>query len=109
VRPENRRSHAKLPVSGRWRAARSGSTGRNSTAGPPEDLGSSIGYVPQDVALFEGTTADNIARLEDERDSSAIVAATKAASIHEMILGLPDGYETNVGPDGSALSASASA
>jgi ATP-binding cassette subfamily C protein len=71
----------------------------------PEDLGSSIGYVPQDVALFEGTIADNIGRLEDERDSSAIVAAAKAASIHEMILGLPDGYETNVGPDGCALSA----
>jgi ATP-binding cassette, subfamily C, bacterial len=71
----------------------------------PEDLGSHLGYVPQDVSLFEGTIADNIARLEDEKDSAAIVAAAKAAGIHDMVLGLPDGYETNVGPDGSALSA----
>lgn len=71
----------------------------------PEDLGSHIGYVPQDITLFEGTIADNIGRLEDERDSMAIIAAAKAAGIHEMILNLTDGYETNVGPDGCALSA----
>jgi ATP-binding cassette subfamily C protein len=71
----------------------------------PEDLGSHIGYVPQDVTLFESTIADNIGRLEDERDSMAIIAAARAAGIHEMILNLPDGYETNVGPDGCALSA----
>jgi PrtD family type I secretion system ABC transporter len=70
-----------------------------------EDLGSHIGYVPQDVGLFEGTIADNICRLEDEKDSRAIISAAKAANIHEMILNMPDGYETNVGPDGRALSA----
>ena len=55
--------------------------------------------------MFEGSIADNICRLEEERDSTAIMAAATAAGIHDMILHLPDGYETNVGPDGSALSA----
>jgi ATP-binding cassette subfamily C protein len=70
-----------------------------------EDLGPHIGYLPQDVALFEGSIADNIGRLEDKKDSGAVIAAAKAAGIHDMILRLPNGYETNVGPDGSAMSA----
>jgi PrtD family type I secretion system ABC transporter len=69
-----------------------------------EDLGRHIGYLPQDVTLFEGAIADNICRLEDEKDSEAIIAAARAANVHDMILGLPQGYETNVGPDGAALS-----
>jgi ATP-binding cassette, subfamily C, bacterial len=71
----------------------------------PAELGRHIGYLPQDVTLLEGTVADNICRLEPEKDSHAIIAAAKAAGVHELILRLANGYETNVGPDGTALSA----
>jgi ATP-binding cassette, subfamily C, bacterial len=70
-----------------------------------EDRGRHIGYVPQDVTLFDGSVAENIGRLEAECDSRAIISAARAAGVHEMILGLPNGYETRVGPDGIALSA----
>jgi ATP-binding cassette, subfamily C, bacterial len=68
-------------------------------------LGRHIGYLAQEVVLFEGTVAENISRLEETEDSDAIIAAAHAAGIHEMILGLPNGYETYVGHDGANLSA----
>ncbi len=70
-----------------------------------EQLGRQIGYLPQDVSLFDATVAENIARLEPEPDSEKILAAAQAAGVHEMIVRLPDGYQTELGPNGSALSA----
>lgn len=70
---------------------------------PRHDLGPWIGYVPQDVELFEGSVADNIARL-GEPDSQAVMAAAARANVHELILGLPAGYETEVGVHGMLLS-----
>jgi PrtD family type I secretion system ABC transporter len=70
---------------------------------PREELGPCIGYVPQDIELFEGTVADNIARL-GKVDSEKVVAAAKRAGAHDLVLGLPQGYDTQVGPQGSRLS-----
>lgn len=70
---------------------------------PRQDLGPWIGYVPQDVELFDGSVADNIARL-GEVDSEAVVAAAKRANTHEMILTLAQGYDTQVGEQGTRLS-----
>jgi PrtD family type I secretion system ABC transporter len=71
----------------------------------PESLGRHIGYLPQDVELFDGTVAENISRFEPEPDSAAIIAAAHAADLHQLILRLPDGYETRIGEAGVALSA----
>ncbi|MPZ35432.1 MAG: type I secretion system permease/ATPase [Rhodospirillales bacterium] len=71
----------------------------------PEELGRHIGYLPQDVELFDGTVAENIARFEPEPDSQAIIAAARAAGVHELILRLPDGYGSKIGESGMALSA----
>ena len=70
---------------------------------PREELGPHIGYVPQDVELFDGSVADNIARL-GQVDSEAIVAASMRANAHEMILTLPQGYDTQIGEHGARLS-----
>jgi ATP-binding cassette, subfamily C, bacterial PrsD len=71
----------------------------------PATLGLHIGYLPQDVELFDGTIAENIARFEAEARPHEILEAAREASAHEMILRLPQGYETRVGDGGAALSA----
>ena len=71
----------------------------------PELSGPHIGYLPQDVELLDGTVAENIGRFAAEMDAEAIIAAAKVAGVHELILALPDGYETKIGEGGSALSA----
>ncbi|WP_375204436.1 type I secretion system permease/ATPase [Hyphococcus sp.] len=68
-------------------------------------LGAFIGFLPQEVELFDGTAAENIARFHEKADDEAIVAAAKAAGAHEMILGLADCYETRIGDGGRQLSA----
>ena len=77
--------------------------GAEVSAWDPEDLGQYIGYLPQQVELFPGTVAENIARLQ-EVDSAPVIAAAKLAGVHEMILRLPDGYQTDVGLHGSRIS-----
>ena len=70
----------------------------------PDVLGSYIGYLPQRVPLFDGTIAENIARMGAAPDAEKVVRAAKKAGAHEMILGLPDGYDTLVSAQGGRLS-----
>ncbi|WP_299162787.1 type I secretion system permease/ATPase [Accumulibacter sp.] len=68
-----------------------------------DELGPYLGYLPQDIELFDGTVAENIARF-GEVDSDQVLAAAQAAGVHELILLLPNGYDTPLGEAGSALS-----
>ncbi|HWX06065.1 MAG TPA: type I secretion system permease/ATPase [Bradyrhizobium sp.] len=70
-----------------------------------EDLGRYIGYLPQEVALFDGTVAENICRFDDSASSNAILKAARIAGVHDIILRLPDGYSTRIGEGGMSLSA----
>jgi ATP-binding cassette subfamily C protein len=70
-----------------------------------DDFGKYVGYLPQGIELFNGNVKDNIARMQQDADSDLIVDAAKLAGAHEFILRLPNGYETDIGVGGSALSA----
>jgi ABC-type protease/lipase transport system fused ATPase/permease subunit len=67
------------------------------------ELGRYLGYLPQDVELFDGTVAENIARL-GKVDSEAVVAAARLAGVHELVLQFPNGYDTRIGQGGQSLS-----
>ena len=77
--------------------------GANVMNWPSDKLGSHIGYMPQDVELFRGTVAENISRFQ-EVDAEEVVLAATRAGVHDLILKLPDGYDTNIGAGGQALS-----
>jgi ABC-type protease/lipase transport system fused ATPase/permease subunit len=70
---------------------------------PREDLGPWLGYVPQDVELFPGSVAENIARL-GKVDSAKVVEAARRAHVHELILALPEGYDTMIDPQSALIS-----
>jgi ATP-binding cassette subfamily C protein len=94
-------------IIGAWRPAR-GTVRLDGAAidqWAPDALGRSIGFLPQSVELLDGTIAENIARFDPERTSENVIAAAKAANVHDMIVRLPLGYETPVGIDGGSLSA----
>jgi ATP-binding cassette subfamily C protein len=94
-------------IVGIWPAARGEVRIDGATLGQwdPERLGQYIGYLPQDIQLFEGTIGENIARFEPQAPAESIVAAAQAAGAHEMVLRLPKGYDTAIGEAGFKLSA----
>ena len=71
----------------------------------PEALGRHIGYLPQEIGLFDGSIADNIARFDRSATSDAVVAAARAAGVYDMIVQMPDGFDTEIGDQGAMLSA----
>jgi len=72
---------------------------------PSEELGAHVGYLAQAIELFDGTVGQNIARFDPSATSDSIIKAAKAAGVHDLIVHLPQGYDTELGPSGEALSA----
>jgi len=77
--------------------------GANMAKWASEERGSNVGYLPQEIEFFDGTIRENIARLT-EADDQEVVAAAQMAGVHEMVLKMPDGYETRMGAGGLRLS-----
>ncbi|MGQ0671324.1 MAG: type I secretion system permease/ATPase [Hyphomicrobium sp.] len=94
---------------GVWLPMRMGGTVRLDGAAldqwAPDSLGRHIGYLPQSIELFAGTVSENIARFDPAAKSESIVQAAKDAGVHDLIVQLPKGYDTEIGESGSGLSA----
>lgn len=71
----------------------------------PDQMGRIIGYLPQRIELFEGTVAQNISRFREGASSEEVIAAARAAKVHDLVQSLPNGYDTDVGEQGDVLSA----
>lgn len=69
-----------------------------------KQLGKHIGYLPQEIELFDGTVTENIARFSEDSDFDKVLAASELAGVHELIVSLDDGYNTRLGEHGHALS-----
>jgi ATP-binding cassette subfamily C protein EexD len=67
-------------------------------------LGNKIGYLPQDIELFEGTIAENISRFREDVSDEEVIEAAKMAGVHQMIIKMEEGYNTKIGPEGVTLS-----
>lgn len=72
---------------------------------PTEFFAANVGYLPQEVSLMDGSIAENISRFNPESDARKIFHAARAAGVHDMIVRMPSGYQTQIGPSGQALSA----
>jgi PrtD family type I secretion system ABC transporter len=92
---------------GIWRPAKGGVRldGAALDQWDPEVLGQHLGFISQTVELFDGTIAENIARMSINPDADAVLRAARAAGAHEMILRFPSGYDTRIGEGGAMLSA----
>jgi PrtD family type I secretion system ABC transporter len=69
-----------------------------------DDLGDHLGYLPQEVGLFSGTIKENIARMNSNPNHGDVIVASQLAGVHDMVLQLPQGYDSNIGFDGAMLS-----
>jgi ABC-type protease/lipase transport system fused ATPase/permease subunit len=91
-----RRWRGSSPVSSRPPRARCAWDGATLSQYGPDRLGRYVGYLPQEVQFFDGTVAENIARMASGPDDAKVVEAAKKARVHDIILSLPDGYDTQV-------------